>query len=51
MLTEMIDELINAKDKKELERAFKALEKVGMDRMTARIVARERLNERKRGAK
>ena len=39
MLTDLFIDLIKAENEKERERAFKRLEKVGIDRATARYVA------------
>lgn len=49
MLSDLIDELIMAaksRDKKRVERAYRNLEKVGVDRMTARIMANEVIKEK-----
>ena len=48
MLRETILELIEAyrnDDKKKIEKTYRLLEKVGMDRFTARVVACEMLKE------
>jgi hypothetical protein len=45
MLSDMIADLITAKTEKERETAYKNLEKVGVDRMTADLLAREMLEE------
>lgn len=45
MLSDMIADLILAKTEKEIETAYKNLEKVGVDRMTADLLAREMLDE------
>lgn len=41
MLMELVMELVTATDTKEKERAYKKLEKVGVDRMTADVMAQE----------
>jgi hypothetical protein len=41
----MIVDLITAKTEKERETAYKNLEKVGVDRMTADLIAREMKDE------
>lgn len=46
MLGDLIEELVNAKDKDEKEKVFRELEKVGMDRITAICLAREHRKER-----
>ena len=41
MLTELLQNLVDAlksKDKKQIEKSYRTLEKVGMDRMTARML-------------
>lgn len=45
MLSDMIVDLITAKTEKERETAYKNLEKVGVDRMTADLIAREMKDE------
>ena len=45
MLSDMIADLILAKTEKERENAYRNLEKVGVDRMTADLLAREMLEE------
>ena len=45
MLSDMIADLITEKTEKERETAYKNLEKVGVDRMTADLLAREMLDE------
>ncbi len=45
MLSDMIADLITAKTEKERETAYKNLEKVGVDRMTADLLAREMKDE------
>ena len=41
MLSDMISALAKATTEKEKERAYRKLEKMGMDRMSANIVVRE----------
>lgn len=41
MLFDLIMDLLTAGDKKEKERAYRRLEKVGVDRMTADVLAAE----------
>ena len=41
MLQDLIINLINAKTPKEEEKAFKTLEKVGIDRYTAVVIAKK----------
>ena len=45
MLSDMIADLITAKTEKERETAYRNLENVGVDRMTADLLAREMLDE------
>ena len=45
MLSDLIAALITAKTEEELETAYKNLEKVGVDRYTALLLAREMLDE------
>lgn len=45
MLSDMIAALITAETEKERETAYRNLEKVGVDRMTADLLAREMLDE------
>ncbi len=45
MLSDLIIDLITAKTEKEREIAYRNLEKVGVDRMTADLIAREMLDE------
>lgn len=45
MLSDMIADLITSKTEKERETAYKNLEKVGVDRMTADLLAREMKDE------
>lgn len=45
MLSDMIADLITAKTEKERETAYHNLEKVGVDRMTADLLAREMKDE------
>ena len=45
MLSDMIADLILAKTEKERETAYRNLEKVGVDRMTADLLAREMMDE------
>ena len=45
MLSDMIANLITAKTEKERETAYRNLEKVGVDRMTADLLAREMKDE------
>lgn len=40
-LNDMIMEVVRAKDDKEREKAYRRLEKVGMDRMTVNVVIRD----------
>ena len=40
-LNDMIMEVVRAKDDKEREKAYRRLEKVGMDRMTVNAVIRD----------
>lgn len=49
MLSDMLQDLINATTRQEKERAFKALEKVGVDRITAVTLAKEIIMEDKNG--
>lgn len=54
MLTDLIDEVIRAEErgsKKDAEKAYRNLEKVGVDRLTARVIVKERASEirRKKG--
>ena len=41
MLQDLLEALRDAKTEKEIERAYKNLEKVGMDRITARLLVKE----------
>ena len=53
-MRDMLIELIHAaeaNDKKRIEKAFRLLERVGMDRYTARIAAKELYKELKAGEK
>lgn len=50
MLSDMINEIIDARNKEERERAFKNLEKVGVDRRTACVMAAAVKKERKEKA-
>ena len=45
MLSDLIVNLINANTEEELETAYRNLEKVGVDRYTALLLAREMLDE------
>ena len=45
MLSDMIADLITAKTEKERETAYRNLEKVGVDRITADLLAREMKDE------
>ena len=45
MLSDLIADLITAKTEEELETAYKNLEKVGVDRWTALLLAREMKEE------
>lgn len=45
MLSDMVANLITAKTEKEKETAYKNLEKVGVDRYTADLLAREMKEE------
>lgn len=47
MLGDLIQDLVDARTPKEKEKAFRNLERVGMDRMTARILANEKRKEQK----
>lgn len=51
MLMDMIRNLANAETKKEREKAFKELEKVGMDRRTALMLVAELKNGKGEGVK
>ena len=42
MLADMIDNLLNAKDYSQREKAFASLGKLGVDRTTAKVMAAER---------
>lgn len=44
MLQDLIMNLLSAGDKKEKERAYKQLEKVGVDRRTADVIAHEMMD-------
>ena len=46
MLTDLIEDLLKADTKEKLEKAFRNLEKVGVDRISAKIMAIELLKER-----
>lgn len=48
MLEDMVRELVNARTPKEKEKAYRKLERVGMDRMTADIIADEMRKEQKK---
>ena len=41
MLMDLVMNLVIASDKKEKEKAYRALEKVGVDRRTANVMAKE----------
>lgn len=41
MFSDLINELINAKSDNETERAYKRLEKIGVDRVTADVLVKE----------
>ena len=43
MLSDMIAALITAKTEKEIKKAYRNLEKVGVDKMTADLLVREML--------
>lgn len=45
MLSDLVAALITAKTEEEVETAYKNLEKVGVDRWTALLLAREMLDE------
>lgn len=45
MLADMIDDLVKAESMKDVEKAYRMLEKVGVDRKTATILAKERAKE------
>lgn len=45
MLSDLITDLIRAKTPKEKEAAYRQLEKLGVDRITADVIADERRNE------
>lgn len=47
MLEELVTELANAKTDKEKEKAFRQLERVGVDRLTARVLVEELRKEKK----
>jgi hypothetical protein len=49
MLGDLIDELIEAKGKEEREKVLAKLEKVGMDRFTAAVVAKEVMKGNRKG--
>lgn len=49
MLSDLIMDLIAAKTAAEKEKAYRQLERAGMDRMTARIVAAEMGRDKKDG--
>lgn len=43
----MLEAVINSKDKTEMEKHFKQLERVGMDRQTAIVLCKELIKEKK----
>jgi len=45
MLSDLIMDLLTAGDEKEKERAYRKLEKVGVDRITANVIAAELCKE------
>lgn len=47
MLLDLINALINAETEKDKERAYRNLEKVGMDRVSANCIMQEMLKESK----
>lgn len=48
MLTDILDDLINAHTENEKKRIYRTLEKVGVDRYTAKIMAAARKEELKK---
>lgn len=44
-MKELLEALMNAKTKTEIEKAYRNLERVGMDRMTAKILVNKLKNE------